>query len=129
MTAKCAGCGKDFEAQRKTARFCGPTCRQRAHRRPDAPAAPVQVITPAEPALVAATRKELEAAGRLETTLGQAALRLAEQMSDGRDTGSAMAALSKELRAVMAEALADAPKVADSVDELSQRRIRKASGA
>lgn len=132
MNTLCAGCGKTFDAKRKTARFCGPTCRQRSHRRPDRPVAPVPPITPdglSEPALVAAMRKELESAERLDTFLGQQALQLAAQMAAGGETGSAMAALSKELRAVMTEALANAPKAADSLDELAQRRVRKASGA
>jgi hypothetical protein len=31
----CAGCGKPINAQRSTARFCGPTCRSRAWRADD----------------------------------------------------------------------------------------------
>lgn len=131
-TATCATCGKRFEAQRKTARFCGPTCRQRAHRGSEVPVAPVEVLPAqgaSEPALVAATRKELADAERENSTLGQIALRLAAQLAVAADTGSGTAALSKELRAVMTEALANAPKAADSLDELAQRRVRKASGA
>lgn len=29
----CESCGRPFEAKRSTARYCGPTCRSRAHRR------------------------------------------------------------------------------------------------
>jgi hypothetical protein len=32
MTA-CSHCGVEFEPQRRTARFCGPTCRVAAHRK------------------------------------------------------------------------------------------------
>ncbi len=28
----CGSCGRPFEAKRSTARYCGPTCRSRAHR-------------------------------------------------------------------------------------------------
>lgn len=72
----------------------------------------------------AATRAELEAAGRLDSMLGQVALLLAERMCEF-DTGSGTAALSKELRAVMATAVQGAPAAADPVDELRARRDRK----
>ena len=31
-TVKCQACGKEFQAKRATARFCGGTCRKQAHR-------------------------------------------------------------------------------------------------
>jgi hypothetical protein len=83
----------------------------------------------ARPELVAAIEAELEAAGRLDTALGRQALRLAQRMHSEFDTGSAIAALSRELRATMAEALKDATPVADPLDELAARRSRKAAGA
>jgi hypothetical protein len=83
----------------------------------------------AEEPLVAAIRRELEGARRLDTALGRQAMRLAERMHSMMDTGSAVAALSRELRAVMAEALAGVPAKADGLDELAARRERKASGA
>jgi len=118
----CASCGRQFEAQRSTARYCGSTCRSRAHR------APVVSVGQANP-LREAVRQELEAAGRLETVLGQQALMLADRLAAQGDTGSAVAALSRELRAVMEAALADAPAAADALDELAERRRRKAAGA
>ena len=75
-----------------------------------------------------AVRAELEAADRLETALGQQAVVLAGLMGSQFDTGAAKASLSRELRAVMDAALADAPKAADRLDELAERRRRKASG-
>lgn len=33
MEKTCEVCGETFEAERPSARFCGPTCRSRAHRR------------------------------------------------------------------------------------------------
>jgi len=56
--------------------------------------------------------------------LGQMALLFAERMCEF-DTGSGTAALSKELRAVMAAAVQGAPAAADPVDELRARRDRK----
>jgi hypothetical protein len=67
---------------------------------------------------------ELQAAGRADTALGQQALALAERVNNPRDTGSAIAALSKELRAVMVEALKGAEVAADPLDELRARRDR-----
>lgn len=74
-----------------------------------------------------ATTAELEAAGKLDTMLGQQALALARRMS-GEVTG--VAALSKELSRVMAAAVANMPgagsaAVADEVDELRKRRNAK----
>ncbi len=69
---------------------------------------------------------ELETAGRLETFLGQHALTLARRIAGGRETGSAVSALSKELRAVRAEALkgvgAPASALQQHRDELAARR-------
>lgn len=79
---------------------------------------------PAE--LVAATRKKLTDAGRLDTVLGQQALLLAQRLTEGRiDTGSSLASLSKELRAVMVDALEGTSRTVDPVDELEERRARK----
>lgn len=72
--------------------------------------------------VVAAVWRELAAAGQAETPLGRLALLLAARLGSPADTGSATAALSKELRAVVAAALAAAPAAADPVDELRARR-------
>ena len=75
------------------------------------------------------TRSELETAGRLETALGQSALAIAVRI-DAADTeaGSAMAALVREHRAALAEALKGAYAVANPLDELRARRDRKRAG-
>lgn len=138
MIKTCAHCGTAFEARTARARYCGSTCRARASEKakrdgatPSPAAMPVAPVQSAASAggLVEAVRRELEAAQRLDSFLGQQALGLAARIEAGGDTGSAVAALSKELRAVMDAALADAPKAADALDELSERRRRKASGA
>jgi len=121
MDAQCASCGGTFEAQRSSAKYCGQTCRKRGSRRGE-----VATLPPAdEPVgLVAATLAELQAAGRADTALGQQALALAERVNNPRDTGSAIAALSRELRAVMVEALKGVEVAADPLDELRARRDR-----
>lgn len=93
------------------------------------------VIASAQPAqpkihpLVVQTERELDAAGVRDSVLGQTALRLAEKLAGNFDTGSAMASLSREFRAVMAQALSDGTKKSDSIDELAARRMQRASGA
>ncbi len=67
---------------------------------------------------------ELTAAGRQNTALGVLAVQLAQRMTQF-DTGGGLAALSKELRAVMAAALQEAPASADLIDELRARRDAK----
>lgn len=137
MRKSCAVCGTEFEAKRAAAKYCGQTCRQRAHRRPeaasDAKVLPLPPETTSEPApvmvggrLAAATAAELDQAGRLETAVGQAALALAARIDGGiRETGAALAALVREHRATLAEAVRGAAKAADPLDELRARRERK----
>jgi hypothetical protein len=136
VTKVCEQCQKSFEAKSRTAVYCGVSCRVRAHQarknagvtaeKPEL--APVAALPVKESALVAATRRELEEAGKIDSVAGQLALELAAKACSPADTGSAKAAVSKELRAVMAEALADVAKKADGLDELASRRLQKASG-
>lgn len=134
---ECEACGREFESSSKRARFCRDAeCKRvRARERkrkqlgivlplPDSPSDQVPGAS-----LLAATRKALEGAGQLESYAGQAALVLAEQLaSDSRvDTGSSLASLAKEFRAAMADALKDAARADDGIDELRARRARRAS--
>lgn len=129
MTRNCDVCQKPFDAARPNARFCGATCRKRSSRAPAEPAPDRAGEPPYENPLVAATRTELEKAGKVDTMLGQLALTLAERLK-GEVTG--VSALSKELRAVTAEACgratAGSVPVADDVDELRARRDAKRVG-
>jgi hypothetical protein len=83
---------------------------------------------PVNTALVDAVRAELTIAGRLDSAPGQRALRLAVAMCEFGITGGGLAALSKELRATMAEALQNAATANDPLDELRARRDRKVLG-
>ncbi len=125
MNRECDSCGTEYEAQRKTSRYCSTRCRMRASRRPETPAT---AEPPASGGLVDALRRELEGAGRLDTALGQQALALAVKLASPFDTGSAMAAVSRELRAVREEALRGAEQTADPLDELRLRRDAKRAG-
>jgi hypothetical protein len=136
VLVSCGVCEVEFEAKRASARYCGDRCRQRAKRRgviappadepTSAPAA--SGSKPPKSALVDAVRKDLTEAKRLETVAGQSALLLAEQASTPGATG--VAGLLKELRTVMAEALAGVPTkgsapVKDQVAEARKRRDAK----
>lgn len=74
--------------------------------------------------LVEAVERSLAAADALETIAGQAALVLAARMGSPVETGSAVAALSRELSGLVAAAVRSAP-VSDPLDELRRRRDRK----
>lgn len=121
---RCEACGGAYEALRASSRFCGATCRSRHARGARA------VPTAASPGgLAGAVEEELAAAGRLETALGQVTRLLAVRLESGRDTGSGVASLARELRATLDLAVAGA-RVADSPsaqmrDELAERRGRR----
>lgn len=125
MVLQCVACERDFEAQRSTAKYCGPTCRQRAKRSPTGKHGK---------GLVASVRRDLEAAGVVDKYHGQLAIELARQMTAAGATG--ISSLSKELRVVMDVALAGvAPKSGegaveeDEVAKARQARERKTRNA
>jgi len=127
-TCTCESCGAVFEAARSDARFCGERCRKRAQRgAAGGPVRPVERLDDLPgPGLAAAVLAELEAAGRVDTAGGQSALTLARRIEDGRDTGSAIASLNREMRATLAEAVKGAKVPLSSIesyrDELADRR-------
>lgn len=129
MQRNCVICGRPFEAKRSTAKYDKPSCRARAAQGAKVLTLSERQAAPAAPGVVAATRRELEEAGRLETALGQAALVLARRVEDDRDTGSAAAAVTREWRAVKAEALAGAGAQQSPLDkardELAKRRAAR----
>ncbi len=133
---KICTCGREFEAKRPAAKYCGDRCRKRAQRRPERAATIVSLPAPAPQssapqsgggALEAAARAELETAGRLETVAGGVVMALAKRIdvAGAEETGSAFAALTKELRAALAAAVAGAEQAIDPIDELRQQRERK----
>lgn len=133
-TRKCLRCGSPYKAARTTAKYCTASCRSMAsqERRGLLPAMkkpPAVVVDVDEPSsgLIESTRAALEQAGRLETVAGQSALRIAQAMT-GRETGAGLAALSKALSSVMAEALDGVRSSADHLDELKARREARRAG-
>jgi len=129
---RCDACGTPYEAKRPSSRFCGDVCRKRATR--GAPLAVLEVD--ADPAAevtagtVAAVRVELEAVEQSASALGAMALALADRIDRSvRETGPALAALTRELRLTLDEARASgrhASSIAEKLgDELAQRRVKR----
>lgn len=126
MQRSCAVCGNGFEAQRPQAKYCGDTCRQRAKRgglAESQPSAP-KVERPVS-GLVDAVTAELEAAEKLNSVAGQHALELANRIVSAPGMNTGVASLSKQLQAVLADALRGSSKQANPLDELRARRDRK----
>lgn len=85
---------------------------------------------PALPEVHRATLAQLQAVGRVDTPLAQAALALATRIDhSGGETGSGLASLTREWRAVLAMATSGAERETTPVerarDELAQRRARR----
>ncbi len=132
----CAHCGASFSGKRRTAKYCSTKCRKdanNARRRTTQPASEheaqaAEVADLRGQGLMESVRAELTSLNKLGTTLGAQALAVAEQMAAGGETGSAMAALSRELRSIMVLA-SRGGESADSVDELKKKRDEKRAAA
>lgn len=124
MLRKCESCGDEYAARSARSRFCSDRCRVRHSRG----AVPSPGSAGDNDPLVAAVIRELTAAGKLDSMRGQQALILARRMAGG-DTTAGIAALSRELRSVVAAATgtsgAGANAPADGIDELRARRDAK----
>lgn len=136
MQKPCETCSTPFEYGNNKARFCSDKCRKRAARRlakvVEFPAQTPELTPQNDPnqaqstpisSLLGKIRSTLAESGVLETPNGQLALKLAERLeTQTNDSGSSVAALSKELRMVMAEALNRVVAADDPIDELQRRR-------
>lgn len=136
VTKTCAGCGRSFEAGNARRRTCSDRCRKSASRKSriapvGEPADPIVSAETAPGRLWRATFAELTAADRVDTPLGQLALEHAAALDNPQrgDTGSARAALSKEYRAALAEAMKDAETESDELDDiLESANVKAISG-
>jgi hypothetical protein len=125
MKRNCNSCGDEYEAKRPNSKYCGDTCRKRGSRNGDNVVDLPAVTEPDdEPALLVATRQELEDIGAADSALGQQAIELARRMSHPKAMGLSVAPISKELRSIMAELHKVAP-AASGLDELRKRRDAK----
>ena len=140
MEKDCARCGKPFQSRQSAARFCSKVCRNQANRaraqgQPESVAKPKRTRKPkaqAEPdsptGTLGAVIAELTAAGRLQTSAGQAAVALASRIDAGAESSSGLAALTREMRAAMAEATANVAQAGDALDELRAKREARRAG-
>lgn len=131
----CDSCGKEYQPERKTSKYCGPTCRVRASRgavvRPigSARSSKSKTVVVSDQQLSDASsvtemmKIDLRKADRLNTVLGQAALTLSLRIDSGRDTGSALASLTKEMRATYELAMRGTQSDDSPLDELMRKRL------
>lgn len=151
MDRACQRCSTTFVAKRSTAKYCGSKCRTLATKERKRDAARVVPVKPeprkrrkkadadppAEPqdapnpptvllSTMAAVVAELTTFKRLHSVHGQAAVQLAMALDHPAETGSAKAALAKQLAATMELALAGVTVAKDPVDELAGRRAKRA---
>jgi hypothetical protein len=122
----CPQCGKSFEAQRSTAKFCSASCRVYSSKgKPPVVQMPTVVAdVSGDGPVTAATRAELTAANVVGSMLGAATLQIARLLDSG-ESGGAAAQLASRLIELRREALKDARVAADPVDELRSRRDAK----
>lgn len=132
-TRECQQCGKPFEAQRSTAKFCSSSCR--ANYSQGIPALGVVGGGPAVPEvsseLVSRLLAEMEAAGVAGSSEAAAALDLARMAVDVTLPAGARVSAHKQLPAAKALAMRAEAK-ADPVDDVEKRRdakLRAARGA
>ena len=126
MDRVCECCGRSYSAKRSTSRFCSDVCRMRSKRAGNAPK--LRVVTPAEErprpdgSLLGSVLVTLSEAKVLDTPAGRLAVSLATRLDDpnSMDSGSAVAALSRELRAVMVEATVRVTKSASPLDSIRE---------
>lgn len=136
MDRQCDQCGAPLTGDNPRKRYCGSTCRQQARRAgsSDASVTPLHSSSSTETAenvgaTERAVREQLTAADRLDTPDGAAAVVLARRLDEpGRDTGSAMASVAREMSARIEAALEGARVEGDPTDELQQRRNQKFAG-
>jgi len=133
MTAATCRCGRAIPPRTGPGRprtrclICSPP--EGPRRKPELVTA-TDAVEPGSGRLAAATAVELDAAGRSGTAAGVAALWAAEAVDAASgETGAGKAALLKAHREALTVALAGAARAADGLDELRDRRERKAAGA
>jgi hypothetical protein len=120
----CDQCGAAYLAKRSTSKFCSEKCRNDAKSKPSV--TQLRVVLPVADGVTAVVEAELEAAGRVRTVAGQAALVLARRLDNGSlETGPALASLAKQLESTLAVALRGAALKPDALDELKAARDRK----
>jgi hypothetical protein len=113
----------------RDSKWCGSTCRAAHSKRPIAAVAQIAddaIRSVAKSPLVVAVEAELIAAGRLNTAKGWIALAAVDRLSSsGLDTASGFAALLREARACLDDALEGGAAADDPLEELHARRTKR----
>lgn len=128
MQRQCERCGSVFEAKRERARYCSSSCRGMATKE-RARSGEKQVVDLPKPSsahagLSTAVERQLREVGKLDSYVGQQAVFLAQRLEASTvDTGSAVAALSKELDRLMSAILAEAEPDTDELDEIQGKVV------
>lgn len=132
----CDACGSLYQPLRRTSRYCSGRCRKRAQRsglaapKDDGAAREERAGRPAPRGTVtAAVVAELREAKRETSALGQTCIALAQRIDAAHgESGSALAALTRELRAALDATLTAAGAQTDVLDELAEARRRRLAG-
>jgi len=127
MRKVCVIDGTPFEAKRPSAKYCSERCKKRAQRRPSGVVGlPAPKLDSSAPSLADATLRRLEVAGRVDSELGTAAMLAAARIDNSRtETSGGFAALMREYRATLAEAVKDAAHDDDALDEINRSAALK----
>lgn len=131
----CERCRRPFTAVNSSARFCSASCRAMAakDRSKGRGVAPVTTVTPvttpdAQPessiSVLEAVRRKLDAAGEADSPAGRMALTMAARADSGQDSGSALAALMKQLAVTLEDAVGRVV-AGDPIDEVREARERR----
>ena len=111
---RCEVCGASMVGRRSVAKYCSDVCRARAKRGYRAPT--VEPVGPTEPAT---TDDEL-------LSLEELAREVQRTLRSRETPATAKAGLSREYRAILDEIDQRRTPAADAVDELFERRVRRA---
>lgn len=138
MERRCVRCDRPFSAKRSSAKYCGSSCRGMASQERARAGGEVVDLssrsvatefaqallggmpdnTGERPRVYRMVEQRLSVAKKLETTGGQQALFLAFRLENSQgDTGSAIAALSRELDRVLTMVLDDVKTEPDALDQ------------
>lgn len=135
MNRSCQRCGKDFLAQRPTAKYCTNVCRSAASKaRAKQSDNVVQLRTPTAPAvgdLSVEDHARRELGDAVSTTLGQMCLTAARRIDSGEVVGAALSSTMKRLEEMMEAAerlrltISTASNQVDPVEYLKARGERR----
>lgn len=135
---RCDACPSLYQPLRVTSQFCSGRCRKRAQRARlkdvvaptktsgGATSPPPSTLGPIASALLAELREQ----NKDTSSLGAQALDLAARIDDAKaESGSALAALNRELRACRAELQAQQAPVEDALEVMRRKRAERLAGA